>query len=687
MLSQKISVKTLFQIRMNTAIQSQNEVENHDKNTILRSLVLESGDLFSPAEKQWHFEQIEAGETSEEKIKFYRWAAEQRAQILKNTPEDKKEAVAVSINNLLDQSSSGNREWKKGKPLREMRRAIEAFRDNQELVRDKTRRLKNLPKGLEKRIWNRFLERFDRETSGDILDPKLQENFRKSVETTFQYLAQVLETQEFLRKKIEKEKYFQLHKEGEKISEAERLGYQLEMRFLDWLNRHVSLKDWHQEFEDLVKKQTPKQLKEFKESYDSVFTPEFWSGAEKLNPMDFPNFTSAFNFTTESDFLSRFSLAKLKKFPKKLKKALMSDGGELLETFFSPSVRTQYKSKLKGLSEKEPAKIIDLLLEIKGVQEKQKQEAFRDLKRAKNLFLEKDPKAAEKEVALMKKKYGSEVLDFMLEHQFALTLELRMMQVSELEKRLKSTSDPTLRKSIQERLASLCDEAAQSCEYLKKEEREARIQMIESEVQKQRSAGDFYGSLSSAKKLRGLNDIRAELLISEIKREIEAREEDGNPDKKNEQNEDVGKKKKIEFLEKSIEHAQKVKEACDQVGIPKDDAAFWSPEGIKNRVKWLKDHGLYDMYQRFNSSDPNMPKDAQVGGFRFRWMDSRGDELNMGRAEQGLLYLQRYKESGYILAALAGAFSVAWKSASSPTYTPDRYITEVKEQLLKLRGA
>ena len=206
-------------------------------------------------------------------------------------------------------------------------------------------------------------------------------------------------------------------------------------------------------------------------------------------------------------------------------------------------------------------------------------------------------------------------------------------------------------------------------------------------ISEKRKQGKLIEAKAAAKKLYGLDNEKAQNQIDQINKEMNKKsDKDKEKDSESDNENSEEKQKKIDFLEKSIEHAKKVMEACDQIGIPKNDPAFWGPEGVKNRVLWLKKHGLYDTYQKFNGSDPNIPKDAQTGGFRFRWMDSRGTELNGSRATDGMKYLVRYKESGYILAAIAGAFSVNWKSASSPTYTPDKYIIKVEEQLTDIKG-
>jgi hypothetical protein len=139
-------------------------------------------------------------------------------------------------------------------------------------------------------------------------------------------------------------------------------------------------------------------------------------------------------------------------------------------------------------------------------------------------------------------------------------------------------------------------------------------------------------------------------------------------------------------LERCIEHAKKIIEECGRLGIPKDDPKFWGLEGVRNRVAWLRNHGQWETYTKFNMSDKNMPSRTQNGGFRFRWVDSRGSELTPAKAEEGTKYLNRYRESGYALATLAGVFSMNWKGSSSPVYTPEKFILLVQDQLSKVKA-
>ena len=656
-----------------------------EKRALYDLLWQEGGDLLA-TDRAWHEQQIEAGRTDEVKLRFYIWASDERKKIVDRAPKDKQQQVFDQVNHILDEHAGSRRESVKMKALQDMKRAIDQFSDTQKIVKSKTQRLKNLPSGFENRIWKRFIARFEDETSGDYLDLKLMENFRKSVDTTFEHLASTLEAQEALKSKINREKYYLLADEKGNSSEYERLAAILETRITDWLDRKVSLRDWNHEFNQLLEKQTPKNLKTFNENYSQVFTTEFWKVKDKFNPMELPNFTSSFNFQSEKSFLTRMSLSDLKKQPKVLKKALSIDLNEQLSEYFNADERKNMTAKFKAFSAKKLTDQMQLVLEVRQQKDRKRQQAqkvFRGLQRS---YFSGDPRGAHAGLERLEKKYGKGVLSFLGEKKFGQLLELKMMRITELEKQLKTVPNPKRKISIQKQLQELGQAQTIVESGVSKDEKEEKKRDIESQVKTLRSQGQYEAAKSVAKQLRGLNDVKAELLVSEINREIERKESEKVVSDTKESGNSLEKAKKIEFLEKSIEHAEKVMEACAQVGIPTSDPKFWSPDGIKNRVQWLKDHGLYSMYQKFNGSDPNIPKDAQAGGFRFRWMDSRGGDLTMSRAEDGMKYIRRYKESGYILAALAGAFSINWKGMSSPTYPPDRYITLLNAEITKIKG-
>jgi len=234
-------------------------------------------------------------------------------------------------------------------------------------------------------------------------------------------------------------------------------------------------------------------------------------------------------------------------------------------------------------------------------------------------------------------------------------------------------------------LQALLDLQKRHAEYQTKAQKQERFDALAKEREERAEAREK--AREEALKKRQEERERAE-------EKIEKREEEATDKKQESEDKPVikietslEKETKIKFLERCIDHAQRVLEMCEQRGIPKDDPKFWGEEGIKNRVKWLEDHGFYNMYKTFNASDRNMPKQERVKGVRFRWLDAqRGSNLSFSRAHEGLKYLQRYKESGYEIATLAGGFSCDWNT-NGPNYrTPEKFILLVTEELNKVRG-
>jgi hypothetical protein len=143
------------------------------------------------------------------------------------------------------------------------------------------------------------------------------------------------------------------------------------------------------------------------------------------------------------------------------------------------------------------------------------------------------------------------------------------------------------------------------------------------------------------------------------------------------------KKLILDFYDKSIEHAEKVIEECSNWGVRPDDIEYWGQEGVKNRMSLLKKRGTWNDYVRFNSNDKHIPSNARGDGFRFRWLNvNTGSRISGAKADSGIKYMQRYKESGYQLCVLAGAFSVDWAGSDSIVDTPARFLEKMKS----LRG-
>jgi len=172
--------------------------------------------------------------------------------------------------------------------------------------------------------------------------------------------------------------------------------------------------------------------------------------------------------------------------------------------------------------------------------------------------------------------------------------------------------------------------------------------------------------------------------IEEKKKEDEEKKTDKTEDKI-----DLGGEKQriLEFYDKSIEHAQKVIEECPNWGVRPDDIDYWGQEGVKNRMSLLKKRNTWSDYVRFNSSDKYIPSNARGDGFRFRWLNANtGSRISAAGADSGIKYMQRYKESGYQLCVLAGAFSIDWAGSDSTVDTPVRFLEKMQSLRTHLIG-
>lgn len=457
---------------------------------------------------------------------------------------------------------------------------------------------------------------------------------------------------------------------------------------------------FEKEVTDPVMKQVLKTLNEkeqveFNNLYKKVFTPEFWKMTTKISPVDAIHFTSTFNFLTEDDFLTNFTLDSLKTFPDLLRSSIISDAHVALKEYFSTDETRKLLRILKDVPVNKPADMLAALNNIHEKKDKNRTEAKSGMARAKKFLLERNPRAASAEITEVEKKFGKNITGDLGEQRFITSLNVTLAQIDYLEVKIKTANDPNQRASLLAKLRNIDSGESNFSHFknLSQEEKKAKVEGIVNEINQYRQHGDLRSAKSAAKRLRSLDSGRGNDEINKINeamKNLADSDTEKDTGSKTGQNLEVSgeKKKKIEFYERSIEHAQKVKEACIKLSIPVDDPDYWGREGIKNRVTWLKDsdNGLWEKYKKFNADDKNMPSSAQGNGFRFRWMDNRGSELTGYRAEDGIKYMNRYKESGYTLAALGAAFSVNWKSSDSPTYTPDEFITLTFAQMNELKG-
>ena len=424
---------------------------------------------------------------------------------------------------------------------------------------------------------------------------------------------------------------------------------------------------------------------------EKMFPDRFWKLSDKMTPGDFPNFTVAFNFALKESFTHGESVSKLKDFSEKIKKSILEDAEGTLSEFFSPKAKSAHLQSLKKISADKPVKFLEKMLEIQSQREKQESESQKEFQHVHNLFTSKNPKGAKGIVDTLKKKFGDNVFDSLRQKGFITKLETILLRIGALEKQLKSEENPTARKKIEQQLSKLQEpEKTVVQDVATPEDGKKKIQNILQEIDTYRQQGDLKSAEHSAQKLRSLDAERAAKELAKIK---SAQAKKDSQSEKKEESSEVSessemKQKKIQFLEMTKEHARKVMEECGQLGIPKDSEAFWGLHGVRNRMQYLKDNGLWSAYNRFNSSDRNMPSRTYEGGFRFRWVNlDTGTNLNTTKAQRGTDYLRQRKESGYAIAALAGVFSVNWKGHSSPVYTPERFISFVEAELSRVRGS
>ncbi len=672
--------------------QSVDQEQSNAQKQSLRTLIQthKNAHLLTAVDRNWYEGQIERDLLDRDKFEFYLEAAGKRQQIVDRAPNNQKKEVFDRINKILDIPSQGRRAELKGEKLLAMQRAVELFGETQNFVHGQIQKLKGLPSGFEDRLWSRFNARFMEETSGDYLDESLMKRFRQSVDTTFKHLSLALNQQDAVLKKIKKEKAFLLLEEsGETARSA--LSHNLELRLEHWLSRKIHLTDWDQELNNLLQNQFPSRAKEFKEHYNDVFDKKFWGTVPKMLPVDFPNFTTAFNFTTETEFLTQFSIEQLKNFPNSLKKALNLDLLETLKEGFSFSDQARIQSRFASLDAKKPSEILNFVQNTQKEKEKNIDTAKKQLTRARQLDLAGEPEAALLEYQQVQNKFGRDILSHFNLNNFFVQTEHRANEVKSLREKLRTVTNPAQRETLEARLKKLIGNKVSYQEVHENQAAyKAREKELLGEIESLRKSGNLHGAKAQAERLYHINTIKGYSAMKVIEKEEEKlqklKADNDNTPQKEKQESGHDKLKKIEFLQECVETAKAVKEECKELGIPQSPEFWGSPEGVKNRVKWLKNKGLYSKYVQLNSSDPNIPSAAQASGFRFRWLDAYQEDFTANKAETGLKYLTRFKESGHKLMALAGAFSMGWTGLESPTYTPDEFIDRINARINRLSG-
>ncbi|HEY5714181.1 MAG TPA: hypothetical protein VIT68_02410, partial [Candidatus Gracilibacteria bacterium] len=641
----------------------------------------------SESERAWYYgvldkpEHVLDWEEKKDKIEFYLRAANQRTRIWEMAPTEHKDKVYAQVTEMLSSSIARD---DKPQRLKEMHQALNAFWGMQRIIQDGVRRIEFFPDGFEARIWDRFQTMYLAQ-GGNLLDPQSITRFEDSIKTTFQHLARIAEKQEELRVRFQREKLFMTKdaKTGQSMREV--LLRQFESQMYHWLDNSLSLREWSKAFSDLVEKQMPEKLKAFNNDYHQVYTTDFWGFQRSFSPQEFPNFAATFNFSKEEDFLHRFTPQGIKKKTKMVHEALVKDSREFLTTFFTDTERKRWKQRIRGFKPPQIVGLMKTITELKKERESSEAEAERESRVIQAFDRRRYVLEGVKAVETMRKDFGKGVFLALGMGSFVADLESRGDRIEELKRQLGKAHNFETQYEIQQQLIDL--DATFYFPDHTPAAREHKIAQLKEQFSLYLSASSFSACRNIASKLKKYDAVAAYELFKTLEQEESKNEKtDGNQDQtlkpetpKVETSHD--KLTKIRFFERCIEHAEKVEEACNEIGIPTDDPDYWGEEGLKERVNWLKDNGLYHVYQKYNASDPNIPKDAQAGGFRFRWLDGRGADVSSAKAEQGMKYLDRYKESGYMLCALAGAFSIDWNGSGDTTYCPSDFIDAMREEI------
>ncbi len=412
---------------------------------------------------------------------------------------------------------------------------------------------------------------------------------------------------------------------------------------------------------DVLKVLMAEDEERFHHEYELVFTPKFWGRVYGLFSRDYPNVVKSFAYKTEEDFLKTFtSLDELPGFLINLKSAAEKDVKESVKSFFSAEKSKKYLDRFSLISSKDPDKIVDFLHFLCKEKEKNKGEAREIFAWAEKLALQGKLKEAKSEIEIIQKRFGKNAIKELGLHGFIGHLALDLEAEEKAEKKKAVT---------------------------KKQKTERLLGGIEACLAQK----DFSGADILVDQLKKWDEFKA---ASEKKRITKIKEEDAKPNEAANDNEgnlenvSMEKKLKIEFLERSREHMHQVIEMCKKLGVPEEDPKYWGVEGIRNRVKILRDMGKYDLYKGFNDDDPHVPSTEQAGGFKFRWLDLRtGPNLTRQTAESGIGFLKQFKEgTGYELAVLAGAFSVNWKNPDDPVFTPGEMLSKIEGELTRVKG-
>lgn len=145
-----------------------------------------------------------------------------------------------------------------------------------------------------------------------------------------------------------------------------------------------------------------------------------------------------------------------------------------------------------------------------------------------------------------------------------------------MEQNIKSEKNEKQKQFLQKQLDELSEGSICYIDTKSVNERKTKIAELKKEFDEKMKNGNLKGAKATAQRMRAFDEVQAQKQLNLVRQEMAKKEEESDEPK--EEKHSLEKRQKINFLERSIEHAEKIKEACDQIGIPKDDPAFGDPK-------------------------------------------------------------------------------------------------------------
>lgn len=644
----------------------------------------------------WLQLEIQEGRMSETKLAFYIDAAAKWKQILTELPSEfsrKKPEISDRIKDMLDTPSGGNRQEKK-EQLESFYRSVLKLKKVKESVASQARKTLNIPgaRDIERRIWQRFLGRFEQEAKGNILDEALVTGLEKSVETTFAHLGHVLSMQQQIQKQLQNPAFDLQSDRPPQISMRQQILSMVENQLDAWLDGKRSLKDWSKYYEEILHRLSPEHIQRSAEAMQS-FDKTFWASYKQLSPEFFREFWIVFRWSSEKEFFSKHSLTEIRSLlPAQIKLSLLSDLQFATRGLFPETERRSMLAQLRGISDKRPSDMVKMALEFQKKAIQAREKAVQETAKVQRFFARKDIPAAESIIAAMEQTYGPGVFEQTNVRGLAENIRRTRRQIEYLKNIFTMTRDSAGKEMLRERIRSLTSEPFESEAAIDAARKNETSKAVEAETNTLLALREYEAAQKEADKLRGVDDMLHKKLV--------ARAQHGMKDQKDEPPEAANdnaegkvelsgeQMQKVRFLEMVVEVAKIAKDQCSSVyKIPTDPPSRYWLDPL-NRLKYLDDFNMTGEYRRLTREDPNTPKHASPNGFRPYWVDIRtGDNLTGAAAAGGISYLQRIKTSPHGLLGLAGVFSRNWKGPESPVLTPDMAIDLANAEINRVKSS